>query len=129
MPGVRVRTVAAAAGLLGTLGYVFTVDPGQPGHYLPCPTYALSGTYCPGCGGLRSMHALLHGDLASSFGFHPLVPVAVAAFMVWGALWVRRGRPPLRVDPTGWGFRLALGGTLAFWILRNVPGMTWLSPL
>ena len=29
----------------------------------PCPVYAKSGIYCPGCGNTRSVTALLHGDL------------------------------------------------------------------
>ncbi|MGV1009996.1 MAG: DUF2752 domain-containing protein [Dermatophilaceae bacterium] len=123
--GARWTTAALAA---VATAYVWAVDPNQPGHYLPCPTYLLTGTYCPGCGGLRSMHALLHGDLATSLERNPAVAPGVVLLAVLGVLWIRRGRPPIRVDPSGWRLRLVLLLVGVFWVLRNVPGWTWLSP-
>lgn len=107
---------------------MWALDPNQSLGYLPCPTYVLTGTYCPGCGGLRSLHALLHGDVATSLERHPLVVPGVLLLAVLAVLWARRGRPPLRVDPSGWRFRAVLVAVAAFWALRNVPGWTWLSP-
>ncbi|MGB8382066.1 MAG: DUF2752 domain-containing protein [Dermatophilaceae bacterium] len=121
--GWTTAALAAAA-----TAYVWAVDPNQPGRYLPCPTYALTGTYCPGCGGLRSMHALLHGDVATSLDRNPAVLPGLVLLAVLGAFWLRRGRPPIRVDPSGWRFRTTLALVGLFWVLRNVPGWTWLSP-
>jgi hypothetical protein len=120
--------VAALAGAVAGTAYLYAVDPNQPGHYLPCPTYALTGTYCPGCGGLRAAHALLHGDLVASLGRNPLVLPLAIALAVWSLRWWRRGRTPVRVDTSGWRFRLVMAGILVFWAARNVPGWTWLSP-
>lgn len=39
----------------------------------PCAFHTLTGYYCPGCGGSRSVAALLHGKLLRSFYFHPFV--------------------------------------------------------
>lgn len=39
----------------------------------PCLFYRLSRLYCPGCGGTRAVQALLHGNLLSSFFYHPFV--------------------------------------------------------
>ena len=41
---------------------------------IPCPFHAITGLYCPGCGGTRAVIALLHGRLLSSFLYHPFVP-------------------------------------------------------
>jgi len=122
-------------GLVGTAGLaaialVAAVSPEQPGHYPLCPTYALTGLYCPGCGGLRAVHALAHGDVALALHRNPLVvlalPVAVWAYLAW----VRRralGRPLSRLPaPTLiWGF-VALG--VLFGVLRNLPALGWLAP-
>ena len=43
-----------------------------------CTLYSLTGLYCPGCGGTRSVYFLLHGDVWRSFVYYPLVPLAAA---------------------------------------------------
>jgi hypothetical protein len=52
-----------------------------------CPTLALFGIDCPGCGGLRATHALANGDIASALDhnalFVVLVPVLVAMWAMW----------------------------------------------
>lgn len=49
---------------------------------LPCMFQALTGLYCPGCGGTRAVRALLKGDLWMSFQYHPLVLYTVFAFVL-----------------------------------------------
>jgi hypothetical protein len=39
----------------------------------PCIFHALTGYYCPGCGGTRAVNALLRGQLLKAFAYHPLV--------------------------------------------------------
>lgn len=41
---------------------------------LPCLFRAMTGLYCPGCGGTRAVRYLLQGEWLLSFRFHPLVP-------------------------------------------------------
>lgn len=41
---------------------------------VPCAFYALTGFYCPGCGGTRALRALLEGRFLLSFCYHPVVP-------------------------------------------------------
>lgn len=74
------------------------------------------------------MHALLHGDVATSLDRNPAVLPGLVLLALVGAFWLRRGRPPIRVDPSGWRFRLTLALVGLYWVLRNVPGWTWLSP-
>lgn len=79
--------VGTAVGVIVATGYIRMVDPNEPGHYPMCPTLALFGIDCPGCGGLRATHALANGDIASALDhnalFVVLVPVLVAMWAVW----------------------------------------------
>ncbi|MCR5415668.1 MAG: DUF2752 domain-containing protein [Pseudobutyrivibrio sp.] len=52
---------------------------------LPCPFHALTGLYCPGCGGTRAVIALLTGHPIKSFLYHPLV-LYVALLLVYIAI-------------------------------------------
>jgi hypothetical protein len=46
-----------------------------------CPSAALLGLPCPGCGLTRATLALLHGDVVAAFRFHPLVFVLTPAYV------------------------------------------------
>jgi hypothetical protein len=119
----------AAAALIGT-GYVAAVDPNAAGHYPTCPFLAITGWYCPGCGALRAVHALAHGDVLAALARNPLVVVALVYLVIAWVLWLDRtvrGRPVRWLAPP-WVLYGVLGVILAFWVLRNVPGWAWLSP-
>ena len=95
-----------AGGVLAATAYVAFVDPNQPGHFPLCPFKEITGLDCPGCGGLRAVHALTHGDLGTALDQNLLVtvlvlPLAVAAWVAW----VLRCRPGRAAAP-----RLASSG-------------------
>jgi hypothetical protein len=109
---------------------VAVVDPNEPGHYPTCPFLAVTGYYCPGCGSLRALHDLVHGDLAGAVARNPMMLLAAGGLLVAFVLWTRRlwrGRPRTWAAPPAVLYGL-LTLVLAFWVLRNVPGWTWLSP-
>lgn len=121
-----------AAGAGATAFVLARVDPFVAGNGLPpCPLYALTGLYCPGCGSTRCLHALLHGDLALAFAMNPLLVPALpvlAAMAANAAGWYPRGAAPLfraLGNPRGWLVVLC-----GYWILRNLPWMPfgWLAP-
>lgn len=119
----------AALTLVG-VGYVASVDPNVAGHYPTCPFLAITGWYCPGCGALRAVHALGHGDLMTALARNPFAVVAFGYILVTWVLWLERtarGRPRRWLAPP-WVLYGVLGAVLAFWVLRNLPGWTWLSP-
>jgi hypothetical protein len=39
--------------------------------------------YCPGCGGTRSLLALIQGDILRSFYYHPALPVLVIVLSIY----------------------------------------------
>lgn len=105
--------------LAGALLLVF-VDPTRAG-LPPCPSRALAGLYCPGCGTLRAGHALLHGQAMQAVQFNPLF---VLCLPLLGWLMLRYPRPL----PSA--FILSLAVLCALYALaRNLPGAPpWLTP-
>jgi hypothetical protein len=53
----------------GLAPYIIEVMP-------PCRLYATFGLMCPGCGGTRSVQALVQGDILTSLRLNPLVGFA-----------------------------------------------------
>ena len=132
--GSRWRRLAgpgACAALVGSAtAYVWAVDPNQSGHYPVCPTYAIAGVYCPGCGMLRATHDLTHLDVAGAMARNPFAPVILAGLVALFVVWVRarwRGRP-LTWDPPRWMPWAVAVAFVVLTVARNIPGWTWLSP-
>jgi hypothetical protein len=116
-----------AGGVLAATAYLAAVDPNTPGHYPVCPTKALFGIDCPGCGLLRGTHDLVHGNIAGALD-HNILLVVLVPLAAW--LWVRwflrawRGTSP---DVTYRQFRRrnalliwSMVGLLAFGVVRNL---------
>lgn len=118
------------AAVAGAFAYVGAVDPNEPGHYPVCPLLQYTGLYCPGCGGLRSAHAFVHGDLAAALHANAMAVLAYLGFAVLWTVWVvraARGRPT-RLD-LGSAHLWTLGGLLlVFTVVRNLPFGGWLHP-
>jgi len=129
LPALRRPALALAAAVV-VLAAVGTVDPNVPGRYPTCPFLALTGHWCPGCGSLRALHALAHGDLATAVSRNVLL-VAAVPLLAW--LWLRwagrawRGVPrrALAQPVLVW---LLLVLVLGFWVLRNLPFAVALAP-
>ncbi|AXG77336.1 DUF2752 domain-containing protein [Streptomyces paludis] len=132
-PGTARRLLAPLATLAGigaAFTYVGLVDPNESGHYPVCPLFALTGLYCPACGGLRSAHAVAHGDLAAALGDNALAVIGYAVFAVGWVVWVLRARRGLPAgiprQPVYWW---SLGAVvLVFTVVRNLPLGSWLAP-
>ncbi|MFE9455324.1 DUF2752 domain-containing protein [Streptomyces californicus] len=132
-PG-RLRRLAVPAGVIAAVGgafaYVGAVDPNEGGHYPVCPLLRLTGILCPGCGGLRSAHAFITGDLGAALSANA---IATVGYIVFAAVWVLwmvrawRGRPlRLALAPAHWW---TVGAVLAvFTVVRNLPFGSALAP-
>lgn len=123
--------VAVAATVVAAVGVLAAVDPNEPGHYPTCPLLATTGLWCPGCGSLRAVHALVGGDVPTALQRNPFT-VLVVPFLAWAWLrWVGMSLgwlPPRRSAAPAWAVWTLLVAVLGFWVLRNVPGLTALSP-
>ena len=51
--------------------------------YNPCLFYKLTGYYCPGCGGTRSMRALIDGDILFALYAYPPIPYAIVTYTIF----------------------------------------------
>lgn len=122
----RAAPVAALVAAGAACAYVGAVDPEQPGNYPACPVLQHSGLHCPGCGGLRSVHALVHGDLAAALGANAVVVGAVAILALAWAVWCVRPGSAFSV-PARYA-RAAGSAALVFTIVRNMPFGTALTP-
>lgn len=107
-------------------------DPHQSGSWGLCPWLLLTGTYCPGCGGLRAVNDLTRGDLAGAASSNLLLVASLPLLAGWWARSVlERWRGPARpVDG-----RLAVAGCMllgvlavGFAVLRTTPAGAWLAP-
>ena len=77
------RHLPAALLFLAAAAVLFFFDPATAGFYPPCLFKTIFGAQCPGCGSLRAMHQLLHGNFAAAWALNkPLLvalPLAAAA--------------------------------------------------
>ena len=129
----RLRTPVVVAGVVVGLSVALHFrDPHESGSWGFCPWLLLTGTYCPGCGGLRAVNDLTRGDLASALSSNALF-VSSIPFAAW--LWTRSVAQRWRGVPTPLPARFvavaaAVGVVLvvAFWLLRNLPFAAWLAP-
>ncbi|MEO5877401.1 MAG: DUF2752 domain-containing protein [Streptosporangiaceae bacterium] len=133
--GERRRALLGPLGALAgvTAGFLLVgmIDPNEQGHYPTCPLLAMTGVFCPGCGGLRMAHAIAHGQFGEAAGLNllafALLPVAAFVWVRW-TISVARGRPleTRLTHPLVIGAFAAL--IVIFWVVRNLPFGHALAP-
>ena len=123
-PRSLTKAVVALVGAMLALVFIFLVPPGETAPYPRCTFHMLTGGFCPGCGTLRCVHALLHGHIAQAAAYNVLTLLAIPFFAVWGAneLCARAGgRPFIRRRLPAWAIWAIVVIIVAFWLLRNLP--------
>lgn len=88
-----------------------------------CVFRHFTGLYCPGCGGTRSVLALLQGHFLTSLWYHPLV---IYGFVIYGGFMLSHTFAKLHLFGIkgwkfhGWYLYTALIILVFNWILKNV---------
>lgn len=132
-PGMHRALLPLAIGGVGlaiALGVQLVFDPFRMDIPL-CILNHLTGLECPGCGAIRSVHALLDGDLLLALRNNALITLAIPLTAAGMAIWMVRRVRGLRTDlmPS----RAVLMGLVAFAVLfavlRNLPAFWFLAPI
>jgi hypothetical protein len=102
--------------------FVYRFEPGKHAYYPVCVFHQITGWSCPGCGGLRAVHAFTHGDFAAAWNFNPLMffalpLLAYSAVREFSRNALQKTLPP-RELPKHWG-KIVITVIVAFGILRN----------
>lgn len=109
--------------LIASLVMLFRFNPEHHAFYPFCAFHRFTGLQCPGCGGLRAVHHLLHGEVITAFRFNQLFVLSLP-LLAWLAL--RRLLRGPRTQPLSlrsqahWAW-VALAVIIVFWIVRNLP--------
>ena len=121
-----------AGGLLAASVALHLRDPHQSGSWGFCPWLVMTGTACPGCGGLRAVHDLTHGEVAAAVSSNAVL-VGSLPLLAW--LWTRSvvhrwrdERPLVPAAVVAWSGGVAIALLLVFWVVRNLPFASYLAP-
>lgn len=116
---------AVLVGVAGAATAIWFADPTTPGGVLPtCPTKSLFHLNCPGCGSLRAIYSLMHGDVGAALHYNAVGVIALVllafTFVTYTiGLWTGRrlwNWQTLRYAPA-----VVLGVTLVWFVIRNIP--------
>jgi len=123
--GVRPFPLVAAL-VLGGAAVLFAFDPDHWNFYPECVFHRATGLLCPGCGSLRAVHHLLHGQIGTALRCNPLLFLTLAAVGILSVRVFLRSSGPRRAGAWA-GLRpvwlwVYLGIVLVFWVARNLPG-------
>lgn len=121
----KVMSAATLAGVtLAGASALYFFNPWEVHLFPGCPFLAITGFYCPGCGGIRAAHQLLHGDLISALQLNIFV-VALAVYLIWRGLTLVvariKGRKWSGLSISAGWQRAVLGALLIYTIVRNIP--------
>jgi len=126
-----VGPLLSIAGLTAATVALHVRDPHVSHSWGVCPLYALTGVYCPGCGGLRGVNDLSNGHLGQAASSNLLlvlaIPFAVVFFLRWSyGAWTGREVRPVPAIPRSVTTAVIVL-VVAFTVARNLPG-SWLAP-
>ena len=88
-----------------------------------CVFESVTGLYCPGCGGTRSVYYLVHGHFFKSFLMNPFVPftfVDYLVFMINTILVKKTKKLGFAGFPVTGTIYAGIGILLGQWIIRNI---------
>lgn len=115
--------------------FFYFYDPAkQPRFFLTCVFHQCTGLHCPGCGGQRAVHQLLHGNLWQAADYNLMlvlaVPLLLANAIVYSLNLFLNRKTTIRLWHSPLFARIVLIFVVAFFVLRNLPfrSFQWLAP-
>jgi len=107
---------------LAVAAVLFFCDPVRVPIYPVCLFHQVTGLDCPGCGSLRALHELLHGNLAAALHFNAFLVLSlpVFAWLGFGFVWRElHQQPAMKIRPVWlWVY---LAAFVTFGLLRDLP--------
>ena len=117
--------------LVAGCAVLYFFNPAAHGFFPVCMFHRVTGLNCPGCGGLRAVHQLLHGYLATAFRLNPLFVVAIPVGIIFflRSTLKKSSEKKISFQPTWLWIGLAV--VVAFGIARNLPftPFAWMTHL
>jgi hypothetical protein len=116
------------AGAMATSVLLYFINPSEAGTWFPkCPFRYFTRLDCPGCGSLRGLHSLLHGNVLQTADYNlMLLPALLLLGSGFYTNITGRGKQV-------WAFfnkpGIVLTVICAFWVARNIPvyPLSWLA--
>ena len=96
-PSAKKNPTLLAAGALVMIAVgvmLFWFNPAQHRFYPFCFFHQLTGLQCPGCGGTRALHQLLHGNVAVALHLNALLVISLPLFAWLGIRFVAKKLSP-----------------------------------
>src|SRR5215510_3942085 len=119
-------TIVALAGAT----ILFLYNPAQFGFYPVCVFHKSTGLLCPGCGCLRAIHQLLHGNIGMALHFNALLVLSLPLVAWYGIRLIlhQTRNASLPIIGLRWAWA-AVAVILVFTVLRNLPfiRLPWLT--
>ena len=123
MPAKKIVLAGLLFGGFGVALILFLFDPLQSSIYPVCPLHHFTGLNCPGCGSLRALHQLLHGNFAEAMHLNPFLVFSLP-FFGWASArlaWRKIKNQPVSPEISSFWVWIFLACMVVFGILRNLP--------
>lgn len=128
----RSMLLGGLAAVLLTVAVHFR-DPHRHASWGLCPLFALTGLYCPGCGGMRAVNDVTNGNLRAAVSSNVLALTLLPVVVGWWLIEVRNRWRGVHVVPftrrhASTTTYLAAVVAVGFMVLRNTPWGAALAP-
>jgi hypothetical protein len=129
----RFQAMAALGVAIAAVATLYWFAPDGESYYPGCPFFLTTGWYCPGCGSLRALHALLHGHFVEAVDLNAWL-MLILPFGLSSGIWqIYSGIRLDRYMPSRSSMVMVyifLAAALLFGVARNlpVPALVWLAP-
>jgi uncharacterized protein DUF2752 len=119
----KLKWTGAGLALAAAVAILFFFAPAQYPFYPRCPLHTMTGLHCPGCGSLRALHSLLHGNLASALRSNALLVFSLPflACLGFNSLRASPSKTTTTAGPRTVWFWIFFVAMMIFGVLRNLP--------